>query len=175
MARAILTLWQTSLVRRGRPTVIDEVTNGLSYYDHTFFRELPRSTAIWRMRSPPTIRPGTAPRCPRSSAWAAGSEATATATRLWTADVLRQTIEMQSRRVLEFLLDELHTLGGELSLDRAASAYRRSSRTWWGTRPDTSPRRAAEPLSAGDRRHLCTAGGDGARLRPGAAAAASVG
>src|SRR5436190_13473392 len=42
MARAILTLWQTSLVRRGRPTVIDEVTNGLSYYDHTFFRELPR-------------------------------------------------------------------------------------------------------------------------------------
>src|SRR5215475_13560815 len=42
MSRAILTLWQTSLLRRGKPTVIDEVANGLSYYDHTFFRELPR-------------------------------------------------------------------------------------------------------------------------------------
>ena len=42
LSRAILTLWQTSLLRRGKPTVVDEVANGLSYYDHTFFRELPQ-------------------------------------------------------------------------------------------------------------------------------------
>src|SRR5262249_40370666 len=42
LRRAILTLWQTSLVRTTRLRVIDEVMNGLAYYDHTFLRELPR-------------------------------------------------------------------------------------------------------------------------------------
>jgi len=36
LRRAILTLWQTNLVRRTRLLVIDEVANGLSYYDYTF-------------------------------------------------------------------------------------------------------------------------------------------
>ena len=42
LRRAILTLWQTSILRRNRLKVIDEVMNGLSYYDYTFFKELPR-------------------------------------------------------------------------------------------------------------------------------------
>ena len=42
LRRAILTLWQTSILRRNRLKVIDEVNNGLSYYDYTFFKELPR-------------------------------------------------------------------------------------------------------------------------------------
>src|ERR1700722_8389071 len=39
--RAVLTLWHTSLLRLQRPTVLDEVSNGLSYYDRTFLTELP--------------------------------------------------------------------------------------------------------------------------------------
>ena len=42
LRRAVLTLWQTSPLRRTRLRVIDEVTNGLSYYDYTFLKELPR-------------------------------------------------------------------------------------------------------------------------------------
>ena len=42
MRRAILTLWQTSILRTTRLRVIDEVVNGLAYYDHTFLRELPQ-------------------------------------------------------------------------------------------------------------------------------------
>ena len=42
LRRAILTLWQTSILRRNRLKVIEEVTNGLSYYDYTFLTELPR-------------------------------------------------------------------------------------------------------------------------------------
>src|SRR5260370_23368235 len=42
LRRAVLTLWQTNLVRRTRLRVIDEVANGLSYYDYTFLSELPR-------------------------------------------------------------------------------------------------------------------------------------
>src|SRR5262245_40085231 len=41
LRRAVLTLWQTSLVRDTRLRVIDEVANGLAYYDHTFLRALP--------------------------------------------------------------------------------------------------------------------------------------
>ena len=42
LRRAILILWRTNLLRQTRLKVIDEVANGLSYYDYTFFRELPR-------------------------------------------------------------------------------------------------------------------------------------
>src|ERR1041384_6798393 len=41
LRRNVLTLWQTSLVRGTRLRVIDEVANGLSYYDYTFLRALP--------------------------------------------------------------------------------------------------------------------------------------
>jgi phosphoenolpyruvate carboxylase len=42
LRRAVVTLWQTNLLRGSRLTVLDEVTNGLSYYDYTFLREVPR-------------------------------------------------------------------------------------------------------------------------------------
>ena len=42
LARAVLILWQTSILRRTRLKVVDEVANGLSYYDYTFLRELPQ-------------------------------------------------------------------------------------------------------------------------------------
>src|SRR5215471_1326740 len=42
LRRAVLAVWQTSELRRTRLAVIDEVANGLSYYDYTFLRELPR-------------------------------------------------------------------------------------------------------------------------------------
>ena len=42
MRRAVLTLWQTNPLRRTRLRVIDEVANGLSFYDDTFLTELPR-------------------------------------------------------------------------------------------------------------------------------------
>jgi phosphoenolpyruvate carboxylase len=42
LRRAVLTMWQTNLLRRNKLTVLDEVENGLSYYVSTFLRELPR-------------------------------------------------------------------------------------------------------------------------------------
>jgi phosphoenolpyruvate carboxylase len=39
---AVLTLWQTSPLRRTRLRVIDEVANGLAFYDYTFLRECAR-------------------------------------------------------------------------------------------------------------------------------------
>ena len=41
MSEAVLSLWQTSLLRRRKLTVVDEVANGLTYYDASLLAELP--------------------------------------------------------------------------------------------------------------------------------------
>ena len=38
---AVLSLWQTSLLRRRKLTVVDEVANGLTYYDYSLLAEVP--------------------------------------------------------------------------------------------------------------------------------------
>jgi len=42
LANAILTLWQSRMLRPVRLKVIDEVKNGVTYFKETFFTELPR-------------------------------------------------------------------------------------------------------------------------------------
>src|SRR4029453_14269313 len=42
LRRAVLTLWQTNLLRRTKLNVLDEVNNGLAFYDYTFLRGGPR-------------------------------------------------------------------------------------------------------------------------------------
>src|SRR5258708_3557603 len=42
LRREGLTVWQTNLLRRTKLTVLDEVANGLSFYDYTFLHEVPR-------------------------------------------------------------------------------------------------------------------------------------
>src|SRR6185437_14064238 len=61
------------------------------------------------------------------------------------AEVLRQAIEMQSKRAIDFYLDELHLLGAELSLDRARVSISVQLQELADRSPDASPRRAAEP------------------------------
>ena len=39
---AVLRLWRTRMLRPNRLAVVDEIRNGISYFDDTFFRELPR-------------------------------------------------------------------------------------------------------------------------------------
>jgi phosphoenolpyruvate carboxylase len=145
LTRAVLTLWQTSLLRQGRPTVVDEVANGLSYYDHTFLRELPRLYADLEdglAAQDPAWRHAELRSFLRMGSWIGGDR---DGNPFVNAEVLRQTVGMHSKRILEFYLDELHLLGGELSLSRArvsvsaqlAELVRRTS--------DASPRRAAEP------------------------------
>src|SRR6202011_2232544 len=41
LRREVLTLWQTNLLRRTKLTALDEVANGLSFYDYTFLDEVP--------------------------------------------------------------------------------------------------------------------------------------
>ena len=72
-----------------------------------------------------------------------------------TAEVTRQTLAMQSERALRFYLEELHQLGGELSLD--GRIVRRLGRLAGAGRAFARPRRRApgRALSARHRRHVC--------------------
>jgi phosphoenolpyruvate carboxylase len=115
LRRAVLTLWQTNILRRTRPDVIAEVENGLAYYDHTFLRELPRLYADLESRlGAMDWALGELPSFLRVGSWIGGDR---DGNPFVTADVLRQTLRLQSGRALGFYLAELRLLGGELSLD----------------------------------------------------------
>jgi phosphoenolpyruvate carboxylase len=143
--RSILTLWQTSLLRHDRPTVVDEVATGLSYYDQTFLRELPRVYGMIEDRLAAydkTWNNADLPSFLRMGSWIGGDR---DGNPFVTADVLRRTVAMQSGRAFDFYLEELHQLGAELSLDRARVSISAQLQELVQQVPDASPRRAAEP------------------------------
>jgi phosphoenolpyruvate carboxylase len=151
LRRAVLTLWQTSILRRTRLKVIDEVANGLSYYDYTFLRELPRVYAAIEDRlasfdpaseADPARKAAELPSFLRMGSWIGGDR---DGNPFVTAEVLRQALHMQSRRALTFYLDELHLLGGELSLDARLVSVSDALRDLAERSPDRSPQRRDEP------------------------------
>jgi phosphoenolpyruvate carboxylase len=116
LRRSVLTLWRTRMVRSTRLAVIDEVKNGISYFDETFFVELPRLYCQFEdqlRQAFPRARTG---RCPASSASARGSVAIVMATPFVTAEVLRESVRRQSIAAFDFYLGEIHALGRELPL-----------------------------------------------------------
>lgn len=114
--RAVLILWQTSILRMVKLTVLDEVENGLAYYGYTFFRELPRLYAYIEDRlqaelaaeGPPAIASFF-----RIGSWI-GSDRDGNP--FVDADVLRATLRTQSARALDFYLEEIGHLRNELSI-----------------------------------------------------------
>jgi phosphoenolpyruvate carboxylase len=116
MRRAVLILWQTSLLRRQRLRVIDEIANGLSYYDYTFLRELPRFYAVLEGRlGEEGIAAGRdLPSFLRMGSWIGGDR---DGNPFVNESVLRAALRLQSGRALSYYLEELHRLSGELSLD----------------------------------------------------------
>jgi phosphoenolpyruvate carboxylase len=145
LRRAVLTLWQTSILRGTRLRILDEVANGLAYYDHTFLRELPRFYADLEDLLG-TIDPAwdglDVPAFLRIGSWIGGDR---DGNPFVTADVLGQALRLQSERAFRFYLEEVHQLGGELSLDgrmvRVSDAVRRLVER----SPDRSPQRQDEP------------------------------
>jgi phosphoenolpyruvate carboxylase len=145
LRRAVLTLWQTSILRRNKLAVVDEVTNGLSYYDYTFLRELPRFYAALEDQLAALDPAWTAADLPsflRIGSWIGGDR---DGNPFVTAEVLRQALSMQSRRALSFHLDELHLLGGELSLDASLVGVSEELTALAESSPDCSPQRRDEP------------------------------
>ena len=145
LRRAVLMLWQTSILRRARLKVLDEVANGLSFYDHVFLRQLPRFYA--------ELEDGLAAADP---AWAGIAVPSFFVMGSWiggdrdgnpfvTSEVLREALRLQSRRALSFYLEELHRLGGELSMDARLVQVSEALRALAESSPDRAEQRRDEP------------------------------
>src|SRR5690349_14424769 len=134
-----------SILRRTRLAVVDEVANGLSYFDATFLRELPRFYAGLEDQLAATDPSWTDTELPsflRIGSWIGGDR---DGNPFVTADVLRQALRMQSKRALTFYLDEVHQLGGELSLDGRLVRVSEPLRGLAEQSPDRSLHRRDEP------------------------------
>src|SRR6202165_424726 len=115
LRREVLTLWQTNLLRRTKLTVLDEVANGLSFYDYTFLHEVPRLHCALedRLNAGDNGAQEELASFLRMGSWIGGDR---DGNPFVTAEVMRGTLRLQSSRVLRFYLEELHALGAELSL-----------------------------------------------------------
>ena len=141
---AVLRLWRTRMLRPNRLAVVDEIRNGISYFDDTFFRELPRlygqlhdhlarrfPEEKWEL--PPFFRIGS---------WIGGDR---DGNPFVTADILKTALRMQSTAVLDFYLEEVHTLGSELPLSRLLLDITPELEVLAEQSPDNSLHRADEP------------------------------
>ncbi|MBS1230339.1 MAG: phosphoenolpyruvate carboxylase [Proteobacteria bacterium] len=144
LRRAVLTLWRTRMLRPTRLAVVDEIKNGISYYDDTFFAELPRLYGQlqdllvkrfpgedWQL--PPFFRVGS---------WIGGDR---DGNPFVTAQILTTTLRLQSTAVFEFYLGEVHALGAELPLSQLLLAISPELAALAERSPDHSPHRADEP------------------------------
>jgi phosphoenolpyruvate carboxylase len=144
LANAILTLWQSRMLRPTRLKVVDEVKNGIRHFRETFFTELPRlyiqvaeqlqkryPETIWAL--PPFFRVGS---------WIGGDR---DGNPFVTAEVLREALRLQSSTALNHYLDEVHELGAELPLSELLVDITPELRALAEHSPDQSPQRLDEP------------------------------
>jgi phosphoenolpyruvate carboxylase len=143
LRRAVLTLWQTNLLRRTKLTVLDEVTNGLAFYDYTFLHEVPRLLCVLEDRlNAGDEAAGEIASFLRMGSWIGGDR---DGNPFVTAEVMRGTLRLQSSRIIQFYLEELHALGAELSIAAHLADVSEDLRALAERSPDKSPHRTGEP------------------------------
>jgi phosphoenolpyruvate carboxylase len=145
LRRAVFILWRTNMLRQTRLKVIDEVANGLSYYDYTFFRELPRIYGAIEdelARQAPADAGKRIASFLRIGSWIGGDR---DGNPFVTADVLSEATRLQSASALGHYLEELHELGGELSLSSGLVTVSDALATLAERSSDASTTRRDEP------------------------------
>src|SRR5574343_575239 len=144
LANAVLTLWQTRMLRPVRLKVLDEVKNGVSYFNETFFSELPRlyiqATMQLQQRYPDKI--WALPPFFRVGSWIGGDR---DGNPYVTAEILREALRLQSGAALSHYLAEVHELGGELPLSDLLVRVTPELLSLAEHSTDQSPQRADEP------------------------------
>ncbi|MEA2697634.1 MAG: phosphoenolpyruvate carboxylase [Myxococcales bacterium] len=110
MRREILILWKTSEVRAVKPTVADEIENGLAYFRSTFLKVIPKIYADLEQALGRGVNVGP---FLRVSSWIGGDR---DGNPHVTHDVTALALKRQAALILEHYLGEVHALGSELSL-----------------------------------------------------------
>jgi phosphoenolpyruvate carboxylase len=110
LRREVLILWKTSELRAEKPTVEDEIDNGLAYFRGTFLEVVPRLYAELEDELAPDLR---LPPFLRVASWIGGDR---DGNPHVTHEVTARAVEQQAAVALEHYLREIHALGGELSV-----------------------------------------------------------
>jgi phosphoenolpyruvate carboxylase len=139
LRREILILWKTNELRLAKPTVADEIENGLTYFRSTFLDAIPRLYA----EIEDGIGPGTrlAPFL-RVASWIGGDR---DGNPHVTAEVTEHAAQRQASLVLAHYLTEIHALGSELSLSSRYTAASPEVLALAARSPDRGTSRDEEP------------------------------
>lgn len=141
----IATLWQTRMLRYSKLTVADEIDNALSYYRITFLREVPalyddielEVAEHYGGEAQPTHASFL-----QMGSWIGGDR---DGNPNVNADTMRHALTRQSTTILDFYLDEVHTLGAELSASTLLVKVTPALEQLADASPDASPHRSDEP------------------------------
>ena len=144
IANAILTLWQSRMLRPVRLKVLDEVKNGITYFKETFFTELPRLyiQVAQQLHARYPDQDWALPPFFRIGSWIGGDR---DGNPFVTADILGETLRLQSAAALNHYLDEIHELGAELPLSDLLVKTTPALDYLAAHSTDHSPQRADEP------------------------------
>jgi phosphoenolpyruvate carboxylase len=143
LRRFVLILWDTRMLRYSKLKVQDEIKNGLTFYGHTFLREIPQLYANLEKQLeqqygksfnvPPLLRVGS---------WIGGDR---DGNPFVTAEVMSDAAKRHSAVALEFYLAETNLLGIRLSLSSRVVEVTDALKKFAEQSPDKSPSRDDEP------------------------------
>lgn len=141
--RFVLILWSTRMLRTSKLSVQDEVNNGLSFYDYTFLRELPKlysglekqleSRFGQRIALPPFLRVGS---------WIGGDR---DGNPFVTHDVMLDAAQRHSATALDYYLSETNLLSSRLSLSSRLVDISPELAVFADDSPDRAESREDEP------------------------------
>ena len=110
LRREVLVLWKTNELRAEKPTVTDEIENGLAYFRGTFLEVVPR---LYTDVEDGFATAGPLPPFLRVASWIGGDR---DGNPHVTHEVTARAVELQAQVAFEHYLREVHALGSELSL-----------------------------------------------------------
>jgi phosphoenolpyruvate carboxylase len=135
--REISIFWRTRLLRTAKIAVADEIENAVSYFERSFLTALPTLYAGWTEilgERPPSFL--------RIDSWVGGDR---DGNPFVTAEVMRRALSRQSGAALRRYLEDVHTLGAELSISSGLADVTPELRALAEASGDASPHRADEP------------------------------
>ena len=139
LRREVLLMWKTNELRLSKPTVADEIENGLTYFRSTFLDAIPRLYA----EIEDGIGPGTrvAPFL-RVASWIGGDR---DGNPHVTAQVTEHAAERQASVIFAHYLAQIHALGAELSLSSRYTETSPELQALAARSPDRGTSRDEEP------------------------------
>ncbi len=150
----IATLWQTRMLRDSKLTVLDEIDNALSYYTSTFFSTLPQlhldmAALLRKPRSAFDVVNEPLPPFVGMGSWIGGDR---DGNPNVDATTLEQALLRQCAHVLSHYLEEVRSLGAELSVSQSLMGGTPALAELAASSRDPSTHRADEPY-----RRVCIA------------------